>query len=71
MNDKSPSKAKWPLPMWCFVVLGVPTFFMPLAYAMLAVPILVGMAANQVNVAPTLPIFGLIPVYVTVALWPI
>ena len=36
MNEEH-ANLKLPLPKWCFVVLAVPTFYMPLAYMTMAV----------------------------------
>lgn len=37
---------KLPLPKWCFVLLAVPTFYMPLAYLAMAVWVIIDLIAN-------------------------
>ena len=32
MQENTQNKPKLPLPRWCFFLLGVPTFYMPLMY---------------------------------------
>jgi hypothetical protein len=63
---------KLPLPTWCFVVLGMPTFYMPLAYFSLCLSVMAGMMWDGIDVPPQwLANHGQAALGVTFAMWPV
>lgn len=61
-----------PLRKWYFILLGVPTFYMPLAYLGVAVWPIVGMLAGEIKDPPELFMRAVHPaLYVTFGMWPI
>lgn len=72
MEEKTHTLQKLPLPNWCFVLLGVPTFYMPLAYLALAVWATTGMLTGVAGGPPELMKAAVHPaLYVTFAMWPV
>jgi hypothetical protein len=73
MPDEKQDKPKLPLPKWCFLLLGVPTFYMPLAYLSLAVCVVGWLIIGRPQKIPGewLAAFAGPSLYVTFALWPI
>jgi hypothetical protein len=73
MQDKPQPQIGLPLPKWCFVLLGVPTFYLPLAYLVMGVWAIVGMlVGGEFGEPPEWMVYVLNPaLYVTCGLWPI
>ncbi len=66
------SHNKLPLPTLCFVALGLPTFYMPLAYFALAVWVIGGMLAGDLGDLPDWLANPVIPpLAVTFCMWPV
>ena len=63
---------KLPLPAWCFVLLGVPTFFMLLAVVALFGWAIQGILLDRLGDPPGwLTVGGQVAIYVTYAMWPV
>lgn len=61
-----------PAPKWCFVLLGVPTFYMPLAYLLLVGWTFFGFVYGIVGDPPKALHYALVAgFYVTLVMWPI
>jgi len=63
---------KLPRSKWIFILIGIPTFYMPLAYLIMAIWAIGGMIFNYDLETPIWLLFIIGPAYfVTIALWPI
>ncbi len=72
MNKDEGVEFRLPAPKWVFVLLGLPTFYMPVAYIVLVGFIIVAMLTGSNMESPEwLRAFGLSALYVTFILWPI
>ncbi len=61
-----------PLPVWCYAILGVPTFYMPLAYSVLALWAVSGIFSMVSGGPPDWLLAAIRPaLYTTFALWPV
>ena len=72
MVEEQTAQGGWPLPKVFFAALAVPTFYMPLAYAAMAIWVLGSMIRGDFGdfpgwLGPPL----LVSIYVTLALWPV
>jgi hypothetical protein len=75
MAEEKDNNPRLPLPKWCFVLLGMPTFFMPLAYSTLVVYVLgwivIGLGQPAEIDPGWLKVILTAALYVTFVLWPI
>ncbi len=75
MPEQQQTNQKLPLPNWCFVLLAVPTFYMPLVYLSMAVWVIGSMIfigpSPSVRPPQWILALGEPSLYVTIAMWPI
>ncbi len=73
MKELSQTHQKLPLPKWCFILLGIPTFYMPLAYLAVVVWTIGGEMLLGLDCAsPKWMMTAIQPaLYVTFAMWPV
>jgi hypothetical protein len=73
MTEEKANNPRLPLPRWCFALLAIPTFYMPLAFLAVIICVLGSMLIGRPEkIPPTwLKVVAEPSLYVTLAMWPI